>query len=93
MLLSCFSPRSRISKLSPRSDPPIGVFRQGDRPGERDPFEARGDIDTVAHEVAVALLDDIAEMDADTKFDALVTQSNAWNNSRSLWAAVISFRR
>jgi tetratricopeptide (TPR) repeat protein len=45
MLLSCFSPRSRISKLSPRSDPPIGVFRQADRPGQRDPFEARRDIE------------------------------------------------
>ena len=72
MLLSCFSPRSRISKLSPRSDPPIGVFRQADRPGQRDPFEARRDIETVAREVAVALLNDIAEMDADPKFDALV---------------------
>ena len=46
------------------------MFRQADRPGQRDPFEARGDIETVAHEVAVALLNDIAEMDADPKFDA-----------------------
>ena len=36
------------------------------------PCEARGDIDAVAHEVAVALLDHVAEMDADPKFDALV---------------------
>ena len=31
-----------------------------------------GDIDAIAHQVAVALLDHIAEMDADPKFDALV---------------------
>ena len=35
-------------------------------------FKARGDIDAVAHQVAVALLDHVAEMDADPKFDALV---------------------
>jgi hypothetical protein len=70
MFLSCFSPRSRFSKLT-RSDLRIGALRQADRPGQPDPFEACGDIDTVAHEVAVALLNDIAEMDADPKFDAL----------------------
>ena len=36
------------------------------------PFEPRGDIDAVAHQVAVGLLDHVAEMDADPKFDALV---------------------
>ena len=35
-------------------------------------FEPRGDIDAVAHQVAVAFLDHVAEMDADPKFDALV---------------------
>jgi hypothetical protein len=34
--------------------------------------EACGDIDAVAHQIAVALLDDVAQMDADTEFDALV---------------------
>ena len=33
---------------------------------------AGGDINPVAHEVAVGLFDDIAEMNADPKFDALV---------------------
>jgi hypothetical protein len=42
-----------------------------DRPAQRDSFQARGDIDTVAHEVAAALLNDIAKMDADPIFDAL----------------------
>ena len=41
-------------------------------PGLGDAFETRGDIDAVAHEVAVRLLDDVAEMDADAKLDAAV---------------------
>ena len=36
------------------------------------PSKPRGDIDAVAHQIAVALLDHVAEMDADPKFDALV---------------------
>ena len=35
-------------------------------------LQSRGDIDAVAHQVAVAFLDHVAEMDADPKFDALV---------------------
>src|SRR5208282_5492075 len=35
-----------------------------------DPFQPRGDVDAVAHQVAVALLDHVAEMNADAKFDA-----------------------
>ena len=32
-------------------------------------FEPRGDIDAVAHQIAVALLDDVAKMNADAEFD------------------------
>ena len=35
-------------------------------------FKARGDIDAVAHQIAVALLDHIAQMDADAELDAAV---------------------
>jgi hypothetical protein len=35
-------------------------------------LQARGDIDAVAHEIAVALLDDVAEVNADPVFDALL---------------------
>ena len=41
-------------------------------PGLAMPFEARGDVDAVAHQVAVALLDDVADMNADAEFDAPV---------------------
>jgi hypothetical protein len=40
--------------------------------GLGEPLQARGDIDAAAHQVAVALFDHVAEMDADAKFDAPV---------------------
>ena len=48
------------------------MLGNADRSGLGDPLQARGDIDAVAHEIAVAFLDHVAEMDADPKFDALV---------------------
>ena len=39
-------------------------------PGSAIPSKSRGDIDAVAHQVAVALLDHIAEVDADAELDA-----------------------
>ena len=39
-------------------------------PGSPGGYAGRGDIDAVAHQVAVALLDHIAEMDADAKLNA-----------------------
>ena len=37
-------------------------------------FQPRGDIDAVAHQIAVALLDDVAEMNADAELDAAVVR-------------------
>ena len=48
---------------------PIGILRYANPANLADTFEPRGDIDAVAHQIAVALLDDIAQMNADTKFD------------------------
>ena len=48
---------------------PIGVFRQADSVRLGDPLESRGDIDAVAHQVAVGLLDHVAEVNPDAKFD------------------------
>ena len=50
----------------------IGVLGQADRARLGDAFQSRGDIDPVAHQVAVALLDDVAQMNADAEHDALV---------------------
>ena len=57
-------------KIEPRFHLAIGVLGQADRAGRGNPFQPRGDIDAVAHQVAVALLDDIAQMDADAELDA-----------------------
>jgi hypothetical protein len=38
--------------------------------GRRDSFEPGRDIDSIAHEVAVAFLDDVAKVNADAVFDA-----------------------
>ena len=48
----------------------IGVLGETDRAGLGDALQSRGDIDAVAHQIAVGLLDDVAEMDADAKLDA-----------------------
>jgi hypothetical protein len=55
-------------KASP--DLPIGIFREADRARLGDTFQSRGNIDAVAHQVPVVLLNHIAEMDADAKLDA-----------------------
>jgi hypothetical protein len=37
------------------------------------PLQPRGDIDAIAHQIAVSLFDHVAEMDADAKLDALLS--------------------
>ncbi len=49
---------------------PIGIFGQTDRAGLGNSLQSRGDIDAIAHQIAVALLDHIAKMDADAELDA-----------------------
>src|ERR1700722_7346983 len=50
----------------------VGVLGKTDRAGLGDAFKPRSDVDAVAHEVAVALLDDIAAMKANPELDALL---------------------
>src|SRR5271166_2602549 len=56
--------------VEPAAHLTIGVL--GEANPARLAFQPRGDIDAVAHQIAVTLLDHVAEMDADPKFDALV---------------------
>ena len=56
--------------LQPVTHLAIGVLGETDAARISNALKARGDIDAVAHQVAVALLDHIAEMDADPKLDA-----------------------
>ena len=57
-------------QIEPGSHLTIGVDGYADRARLGDPLQSRRDIDAVAHQVAVALLDDVAEVDADAEFDA-----------------------
>jgi hypothetical protein len=50
----------------------IGVLGKADRARLANALQSRGDVDAVAHQVAVALLDDVAKVNADAKFDPLV---------------------
>ena len=70
MFLSWVGPRSIDSEIEPPLHLPIRVLREADRAGLGYAFQPRGDIDAFAHEVAVALLHNVAEMDADAELDA-----------------------
>ena len=58
------------SKIEPRLNLPIGVFRKTNGSGLGNTFQSGGDVDAIAHQVAVALLDHVAQMDADAELNA-----------------------
>ena len=69
-------------EIEPLFDLPIGVLRQTDCARLAYAFEPRGDVDAFTHEVAVALLDDVAEMNSDAKLDAPVLRQAALRSMR-----------
>ena len=72
MFLSWVWPRSAHREIEPALHLTIGVLGKADRARLANALQPRGDIDAVAHQIAVAFLDDVTEMNADPKFDALV---------------------
>jgi hypothetical protein len=62
----------RDGEVEPSLDLPISLLGKTDRAGLGDPFQPRCDIDAIAHEVAVALLDHVANVDADAVLDPLL---------------------
>ena len=62
--------------LGGQVDPPFHltprVLGEANPAGRGDALETRGDIDAVAHEVVVGLLDHVAEMNADAELDAAI---------------------
>ena len=72
MFLSWVCAQIANREIEPRLHLAIGVFRKTDRAGLCDAFQPRGDVDAVAHEVAVALFDHVAQMNADAELDAPV---------------------
>ena len=57
-------------KFEPRLDLPVGVLGQANPARLADAFEARSNVDAVAHQIAVLFLDHVAEVDAHAKLDA-----------------------
>ena len=70
MFLSWVCAQIADRKLEPPLHLAVGVLGEADRAGLGDAFEPRGDVDAVAHQVAVALLHHVAQMNADAQFDA-----------------------
>ena len=63
-------------QVKPRFHLTVRVFGKADRAGRGDAFEPGGDIDSVAHQVAVALFHDVADMDADPELDATLRRQS-----------------
>ena len=59
-------------EIEPPLDLPIGLLGQADRARLGNAFQSRRDIDSITHQVAVALLDDVAQMNANAKQDPAV---------------------
>jgi hypothetical protein len=70
-VLEALRPEVGHLKLKPRLDLPVGVFRQTNPARLANSFEPRSDVHAVPHEVAVALLNDVAEVNAHAILDAL----------------------
>jgi hypothetical protein len=78
--------RAEIDHLhvEPAADLTIGVLGEADRAGLGDTLQPRSDIDAIAHQIAVALLDDVAQMNADAELDAAVLGPQALRSTMAL---------
>jgi hypothetical protein len=74
-------------EIEPALDLPVGLLGKTDGPRFRDALEPGGDVDPVAHQIAVGLLDDVAEMNADPELDAALGR----HAGVSLGHAVLNF--
>ena len=70
MFLSCGRAEIADRQIEPTLHLPVGVLGKADCARLADTLQPRGDVDAVAHQIAVALLDDVAEMNADAELDA-----------------------
>ena len=59
-------------KVEPPLDLAIGILGKTDPSRLANAFQSRGDVDPVAHQIAVALLHHVAEVDANAELDAPV---------------------
>ncbi|MCS4094049.1 hypothetical protein FHT76_005749 [Rhizobium sp. BK176] len=61
---------AEIADGEPRPDLAIGVFGQANGSGGSDTLQTRGNVDAVAHQVTIAFLHYISQMDANPELDA-----------------------
>jgi hypothetical protein len=66
-VLEFFVPEIADGYIRSRSNLKVGMFRKANRTGFADIFEARGDVDAIAHEIAVRFLDHVAEVNANAE--------------------------
>ena len=85
MFLSSVWPRSLTDEIEPPLDLSVGILRKADCAGLGDAFEPRGDVDAVAHQIPVALLDHVAQMNARAEFDAAL----GWQSGVALGEALL----
>jgi hypothetical protein len=78
-------------EIEPPLDLSVGAFGQADAARLANPLQPGGDVDAVAHEIAVALLDDVAQVNTDPKFDALVGATSALRSTIALWTSIAQF--
>ena len=71
-ILSCGRAEIAEPEIEPALDLTIGVFGEADRAGLSDALQSRGDVDAVAHQIAVRLFDHVAEMDADAELNPAI---------------------
>jgi hypothetical protein len=57
-------------EIEPPFDLPVGLLGQTDSARLGNPLQSRGDVHPVAHQIAVGLLDNVAEVNADAELDA-----------------------
>ena len=86
-VLQLFWAEVRDGETKPPFHLPISVLGQTDRARRTNAFEAGSEIDAVAHEIAVALLDNVAEVNTDAKLDPPVRR----NSRVALEEAVLHF--
>jgi hypothetical protein len=70
MFLSWVGAEIDHCEIEPPLDLPIRLLGETDAARLANALEPCGDVDAIAHQVAVALLDDVAQMNADAELDA-----------------------
>jgi hypothetical protein len=80
-------------EVEPTLHLPVGLLGKTDRARLGDAFQSRGDVDPVAHEVAVFLFDHVAEVDADAILVAEARRCVRLTRSGLQWRSALRRQR